>query len=249
MTHEKYYKYKHRIDFYLEENGITDLSDYRLGNPVDENINIEHWGYTNIAKPSYEDLKKLVTKPNFIKHRNKNMIIPKLEFILKIKFAAGEYKRGEVIYNKYEKYPYIWFINPQCNSLVTGADFIRFHVTDSVLYINNDFTVPPVNKNYYFSCVLIPKKDLNIPGANKYTVNVAPNNRGQIERQEVDIEMPPPVQGVSHSFAADDSAVVEPAIIPEVKPRKLYEHPTPVISKTGLPWAKAEPRFDGKKIK
>ena len=71
------------------------------------------------------------------------------------------------------------------------------------------------------------------------------------------MEIRPPVQGVSHGFAADDSAVInrraaelqEEVIVPEVKPRKLYEHPTPVISKTGLPWAKAEPRFDAKKIK
>src|SRR5271156_5858715 len=118
---DKYYKIKHRIDFYLEENGITDLSDYRLYRPTNKVVNIEHWGYTNIAEPSHEDLKKLVTKPNFIQHRNKNMIILKLEFILKIKFTPpGEsYRRGEVIYNKYEKYPYIWFITPQSTSLVT----------------------------------------------------------------------------------------------------------------------------------
>src|SRR5271156_1367737 len=96
---DKYYKIKHRIDFYLEEKGITDLSDYHLGKPAiseTQTINIEHWGYTklDIAEPSYEDLKKLLTKPNFIQHRNKNMMIPKLEFILEIKFAAGEYKRG-----------------------------------------------------------------------------------------------------------------------------------------------------------
>src|SRR5271156_5974240 len=253
MTHEKYYKYKHRIDFYLDENGITDLSDYRLGKTADENINIEHGGYTNIAKPSYEDLKKLVTKPNFIKHRNKNMIIPKLEFILKIKFAAGEYKRGEVIYNKYDKYPYIWFINPQCNSLLTGDDFIRFNVKDSVLYINNDFAVPSVNKAYYLSCVLIPKKDLNIPGDNTYTVHILPKktiitsmNRGQFERQEVEIiEMPPPVQG-----AGDDSATVikEDVIVPTYKQRNLYEHPEVIIPKTGSAVFKTPPR-DPKKIK
>ena len=34
MGSDKYYKFKHRIDFYLEENGITDLSDYRLGKPA-----------------------------------------------------------------------------------------------------------------------------------------------------------------------------------------------------------------------
>src|SRR5271156_799483 len=181
---DKYYKNKHRTDFYLEENGITDLSDYRLCRPTNDVVNVEYWGYANKAEPSHEDLKKLVTKPNFIQHRNKNMIIPKLEFILKIKFTPGEYKRGEVIYNKYEKYPYIWFINPQCTSLLTGADFIRFHVTDSVLYINNDFTVPPVNKTYHLSCVLIPKKDLNHD--NKYTLNILPKNIGQMEMIPVD---------------------------------------------------------------
>ena len=52
---DNYYKTKHRIDFYLSENGITDLSDYRLGHPAttsiiesldraatDKIINIEH---------------------------------------------------------------------------------------------------------------------------------------------------------------------------------------------------------------
>ena len=107
------------------------------------------------------------------------MTLHKLKFILKINFPPGEYKRGEMIYSKYEKYPYIWFLTPQSTSLVTSADFIRFHVTDSVLYINNDFAVPPVNKTYHLSCVLIPKKDLNHD--NKYTVNITPKNRGQLE--------------------------------------------------------------------
>src|SRR5271156_4099963 len=99
---DKYYKVKHRIDFYLEENGITDLSKYSLGSPVILNetvdvINIHYWDYENCPKPTYEDLKKLLTKPNFIQHRNNNMILHKLEFILKINFSPGEYKRGEVI--------------------------------------------------------------------------------------------------------------------------------------------------------
>src|SRR5271156_303148 len=245
MAHDKYYKIKHKIDFYLEENGITDLSDYRLCRPTNEVVNIEYWGYNKlgIAEPSHEDLKKLVTKPNFVQHRNKNMIIPKLEFILKIKFDPGSYKRGEVIYNKYEKYPYIWFINLQCSSLLTGADFIRFHVTDSVLYINNDFAVPPVNKTYHLSCILIPKKDLNIPGDNKYTVNIAPKktiitsmNRGQMERQEVKIiEMPPPVKGagddsaVIASASSSEAAIKEEVIVPTYKKRNFHEHPEVVI--------------------
>ena len=67
MTHEKYYKCMHRIDFHLEEIGITDLSKYSLGSPVILNetgggqsadvINIHYWGYENCPKPTYEDLK------------------------------------------------------------------------------------------------------------------------------------------------------------------------------------------------
>src|SRR5271156_2794908 len=215
---DKYYKIKHLVDFYLEENEIIDLLNYRLCRPTNKVVNIEHWGYTNIAKPSYEDLKKLVTKPNFIQHRNKNMIISKLEFTLKIKFTPGEYKRGEVINNKYEKYPYIWFINPQCTSLLTGADFIRFHVTDSVLYINNDFTVPPVNKTYHLSCVLIPKKDLNIPGDNKYTVNMKPVKPSQPPGLQEEKDKTEALL-IPKNNEAGDAAIKKEVIVPTYKKR------------------------------
>jgi hypothetical protein len=210
MVHEKYYKIKHRIDFYLEDKGVTDLSDYNLGKPAlindNKDVNILHWGYI-VPRPTYDELKQLFKRSNFIDHRNKNMVIFKLEFVLKIKFSPGTYKRGEIIYDKYKDYPYIWFITPPCTSLMTSADFIRFKVVNSILYINNDFVVPPVVENFYLSCILIPKKDIGIQ--EKYLVIMNPTggtpkktiitsmNRGQIEQKEVEIiEMPPP-QGAS----------------------------------------------------
>jgi hypothetical protein len=46
---KKYDTYKHRIDFYLLANGISDNSGYRLGMPPIEEgtnkINIEYWNY------------------------------------------------------------------------------------------------------------------------------------------------------------------------------------------------------------
>ena len=97
MTHEKYNSFKHRIDFYLEENGETDNSKYSLGHPVVDSvkgnkINIEYWNY-EIARPTYDILKELYKKPNFTQHRNKNMIIHKLDFILKISFPIGGIQR------------------------------------------------------------------------------------------------------------------------------------------------------------
>src|SRR3981189_133368 len=79
MGHDKYYKIKHRIDFYLEEAGITDLSEYRLGRPASTGItiNIEHWGYTTVTKPTNQVLKQLVNRPNFKAHMYKNMLIHK----------------------------------------------------------------------------------------------------------------------------------------------------------------------------
>src|SRR3981189_3591567 len=108
---DKYYKWKHRIDFYLEENGITDFSDYRLGKPATTGttVNIEHWGYTSVpVQPTYQVLKELVNKPNFRAHMYKNMLIHKQDFILCVMFPAGDYQDTTVLYNKFKDYPYIW---------------------------------------------------------------------------------------------------------------------------------------------
>ena len=112
MGSDKYYKFKHRIDFYLEEAGITDLSEYRLGKPaaMGTTVNIEHWGYTTVIQPIYKVLKDLVNKPTFLGHMRKNMLIHKQDFILCVMFPAGEYKDSTVLYNKFKDYPYIWHV-------------------------------------------------------------------------------------------------------------------------------------------
>lgn len=254
MGSDKYYKIKNRIDFYLNEKGVTDFSNYILDRHVlvDNEINIIQWGYIDIPKPTYDELKTLCSKPNFIDHRNKNMLLLKLKFILKIKFDPGEYKRGDMIYDKYKDYPYIWFINLQDTSIVTPTDLIQFKVKNSVLYINNDFTITQVN-NVYLRCVLVSKKDIDTN--NKYVVNVIPNSLPSTSMNSEQVEIPNNNESNITQGVTDDSAMVsvnnnvsEPEIVP-VKKKNLYEHPTPVISKTGLPWAKAEPRFDVKKIK
>src|SRR5258708_29513377 len=110
MSRKNYDTYKHRIDFYLEENGILDNSQYRLGMPavisdptivarvIEKKINIEYWNYDTVDEPSYDTLKELSTKSNFKEHRNKNMLLHKLDFILKISFPIGVYKENMVIY-------------------------------------------------------------------------------------------------------------------------------------------------------
>ena len=86
----KYYRVKHKIDFYLKINNEEDCSKYRFNlehNSDDENyysINIIRWDYPDIIKPDKAMLKIIKTNSGFIDHRNKNLLLHKEKFILKI---------------------------------------------------------------------------------------------------------------------------------------------------------------------
>ena len=131
-----YYEYKHKIDFYLSENKISDNSKFHFTITGSNHIlNFEYWDYT-IPKPTKEVLDNLKFNPKFKAHRKDNIVIGRLEFILKIKFSEGEYKNGLVICDDYRDLPYIWFITPRVNFKNTSDIYPRFAIKDSVVYMN-----------------------------------------------------------------------------------------------------------------
>ena len=143
-----YYKYKHKIDFYLSENSIIDNSKYHFTFQNNE-LKFEYWDYENIIKPTKEILDNLKFKSNFKSHRKDNIVIDKLEFIMKITFTEGEYKKGLIICEDYKDLPYIWFIKPRVNFKNTSDIFLRFIAKDSILYMNMDLNVADGKKKHF----------------------------------------------------------------------------------------------------
>src|SRR3977135_1382699 len=187
MGGDKYYKWKHRIDFYLNENGVTDLSNYRLGRPassvgaegsgvVDTGtlspgwvvLNIEYWGYTTVPKPTYKALKELVKKPNLKKHMHENMLINKQDFILKIVFKAGKYDDAVVLYSKYKDYPYVWWVLVETGAFISDSD-LRTHDSQLTLFKTMNLMT---NRIVHIRCILTPKKDIDID--TKHFIKVKP---------------------------------------------------------------------------
>ena len=103
-----YYEYKHKIDFYLSENKISDNSQFHF--TIDPVFKIEYWNYENLQEPTKEILDNLKFNPKFKAHRKDNIVISRKEFIMKITFTEGEYKKGLVLCEDYKDLAYIWFI-------------------------------------------------------------------------------------------------------------------------------------------
>src|SRR6266853_6910993 len=230
----KYYRVKHKIDFYLKINNEEDCSKYRFNlehNSDDENyysINIIRWDYVDISKPDKAMLKLIKTNSGFIYHRNKKLLLHKEKFILKICLDPGDYDKDMIIYDKYKGLPYLWFIQNSVNSEASNTSTKFFTVVDSVIQLN--VNVVFVKKSYfYIKCYLFPIKEIMKNNTIKFILSTPPT--------DIDIDT---VTKVKVKAASNTE---------EIKPKKLYEHPDPVISKTGQPWAKDAARFNNNKPK
>src|SRR6266853_5714374 len=233
----KYYRVKHKIDFYLKINNEEDCSKYRFNlehNSDDENyysINIIRWDYADISKPDKAMLKLIKTNSGFIYHRNKNLLLHKEKFILKICLNPGEYDKDMIIYDKYKSLPYLWFIQNSVNSEASNTTTKFFTVVDSVIQLN--VNVVFVKKSYfYIKCYLFPIKEIMKNNTIKFISSASPIDTS------TDIDTVTKVK-----VKASSNAVASKADTEEIKPKKLYEHPDPIIAKKGDPWSKDAARF------
>jgi hypothetical protein len=186
MDHH-YRKYKHKIDFYLSENNITDFTKFYFTLTSNHDVDIRKeiidlkiidWDY-NIEQPTKEVLDNLKSNPKFKIHRKDNLIIGRLEFILKIVFKEGEYNKGLIICEDYKDLPYEWFITPRCNMKNTNDIFLRFIAKDSILYMNMELNVAVgKRKTFYLNCLLVPEKEINIDSKHNFTFRAVPISDG-----------------------------------------------------------------------
>src|SRR6266853_2473682 len=234
----KYYRVKHKIDFYLNINNEEDCSKYRFTlehNSDDENyysINIIRWDYPDIIKPDKYMLKIVKTNSAYIDHRNKNLLLHKEKFILKICFEAGRYDDDMVIYDKYKGLPYLWFIKNSYNNDSSATEVRAFKVIDSVIQLNYNLNLRKKSCDY-IKCNLFPLKEIMKNNTIKFILSTPPTDMNIA----VDTVTKVKVKAASASNTEKN------------KPKKLYEHPDPIIAKTVLPWAKDAPRFNNNKPK
>src|SRR6266853_5909723 len=234
----KYYRVKHKIDFYLKINNEEDCSkylfniehgDFLIDGTRSYTLNIIRWNYPDIIKPDIDMLKIVKTNSAFIDHRNKNLLLHKEKFILKLCFEAGRYDDDMVIYDKYKGLPYVWFIKNSYNSDSSETVVKVFKVVDSVIQLNYNLNLPK-KTYYYIKCSLLPLKDFMINNSNTFIF------ASSTPYESTDTVTKVKVKAVSNNTE-------------EIKPKKLYEHPDPIIAKTGQPWAKDAPRFNNNKPK
>ena len=135
-----------------------------------------------------------------------------------------------VIYDKYKGLPYLWFIKNSVNSEASNTLTKFFTVVDSVIQLN--VNVVFVKKSYfYIKCSLFPIKEI-------------------MENNTIKFISSTPYESTNTSTDTVTKVKVKAASnTEEIKPKKLYEHPDPVIAKTGHPWAKDAPRFNNNKPK
>ena len=189
-THQKlYYEYKHKIDFYLSENMITDNSKFHFSITSKLDIielSIIYWGY-EIIKPTKEILDNLKFNPKFKEHKKNNIVITRQEFILKITFSEGEYKKGLAICEDYKDLPYIWFITPRVNFKNTNDVFLRFVTKESILYMNMDLAVSSEKskKLFYLYCILVPEKEINIDDKHIFNFKAVKVDNKNNEEEEI----------------------------------------------------------------
>src|SRR6266853_3381539 len=240
----KYYRVKHKIDFYLKINNEEDCSkylfniehgDFLIDGTRSYTLNIIRWNYPDIIKPDIDMLKIVKTNSAFIDHRNKNLLLHKEKFILKLCFEAGRYESEMVIYDKYKGLPYLWFIKNSYNSDSSETVVKVFKVVDSVIHLNYNLNLP--KKSYfYIKCSLLPLKDIMINNNNTFIFASSSPYESTLTDNVTD-------PGTKVKVKASSNAVASKADTEENKPNKLYEHPDPVIAKKGDPWSKDAARF------
>ena len=175
-------------------------------------------------------LKIVKTNSAFIDHRNKNLLLHKEKFILKICFKSGKYDEDMVIYDKYKGLPYVWFIKSACDNDSSGTEDRAFKVVDSVIQLNYHLNLRK-KSCVYIKCNLFPLKEIIKNNTIKFISSTPPTDMNIA----VDAVTKVKVKAASNTE--------------EIKPKKLYEHPNPIISKTGQPWAKDAARFNNNKPK
>ena len=259
----KYYRIRHKIEFYLRVNEVTDFSKFQFSiEPTADNnftLNIERWDYPKVPKPDLAMLNKYKTNLGFIKDRRRNLLLHKEEFIIKLTFEAGSYPKGMILYDKFKDLSYVWFVtcDPSISPLIDTKD-------DSTLTLSKDINLPSATTDY-IKCILIPKKDITFYKENCLKFSPAKPIK-QANRDDISILKPRPKR------YADDTPVLDEALsfhkddpvrentlqvqqhiqlVPEIQLTssiqesidKLYKNNKPVIEKANTEWAKSEGRY------
>src|SRR5277367_6786880 len=207
MSDKLYYKYKHKIEFYLKIQNITDFSKFDF-NVIDNNhtevvesearLNVTYWGYENIEQPTIENLKYLKNNKDFIQHRVDNELILPEQFILKIILTPGNYTKGFKIFDNFSGKPYVWFTENRSGTYTN--ENIKTTVINSTLYLNKDL-VCDAEVTYYIKCKLIPLKDLELD--KKHCLKFSPTVSEQIIQPLVEVP--------------NTNEIIEPEIVPVKK--------------------------------
>src|SRR6266853_204683 len=182
-------------------------------------------------------LKLIKTNSGFIDHRNKNLLLHKEKFILKICLDPGDYDKDMIIYDKYKGLPYLWFIKNSVNSEASNTLTKFFTVVDSVIQLN--VNVVFVKKSYfYIKCSLFPIKEIMENNRIKF-ISSTPYESTNTSTDAV----------AGQADTVTKVKVKDASNTEEIKPKKLYEHPDPIIAKKGDSWSKDAARFKNNKSK
>ena len=147
---KKFFDYHHKIEFYLSENDISDLTKFNCYVDSALRLQIPKWDYV-ISKPTEESLDQLaLTNSNFKVQKNANKIVYKKELLLRVTFSDRIFSNDTVIYDKYKDEPYEW--------IISGNKKFVFEL-NGILYLKSGVTLPK-DKILFLHCVLFPKKDI-----------------------------------------------------------------------------------------
>src|SRR6266853_5422782 len=209
----KYYRIRHKIEFYLRVNEVTDFSKFQFSiEPTADNnftLNIERWDYPKVPKPDLAMLNKYKTNLGFIKDRRRNLLLHKEEFIIKLTFEAGSYPKGMILYDKFKDLSYVWFVtcDPSISPLIDTKD-------DSTLTLSKDINLPSATTDY-IKCILIPKKDITFYKENCLNFSPAEPIK-QSNRGDISILKPRPRRHADTGEPVlDDPLVTQPTSKPE----------------------------------
>src|SRR6266853_2683502 len=236
---KKYYRYKHKIDFYLKSNNEKDFSKYMFTfdeSGATKDINILRWDYLKIVKPDMRMLKLIKTNRGFYEHRNKNMLLHPEEFILNISFEPGIYPVGMIIYDKFKDLPYIWFVKKSVNSTHPFMSNISkyFSFDNFIMSTKLEFTFSD-KANLYFKCSLVPIRNIEPNNIINFVPTITPTVASVQEIKE-----PVIIPKARSSLQRSNTLPVPKKIYPsleqidkfefvEISSPTVYEHPEPVI--------------------
>src|SRR6266853_4340391 len=246
---KKYYRYKHKIDFYLKSNNENDFSKYMFTfdeSGATKDINILRWDYLKIVKPDMKMLKLVKTNRGFYEHRNKNMLLHPEEFILSISFEIGIYPDGMIIYDKFKDLPYIWFVKKSVNRTHPYMNNISkyFSFDNSIMSVKLEMDFD--NKtNLYFKCSLLPIRNIEPNNIINFVSSkqITPQVASKQESTPIEIKEPVIIPKVRSSLQRSNTLPLpKKKIYPSLEQldkfesveinvnKATYEHPKPVIA-------------------